>query len=163
MSPHTRAQRRTEELKDAVLGKQITEFVFDRPDAKILETFQNRHPKKDYTIGIKIPEFTCLCPITGQPDFATIYIRYIPDNKCIESKSLKLYVFSYRNFREFHEDCVNRILNDCAKACKPRWMRVIGEFNIRGGISITPIAEYKKPGFEVPDHARTVEKAKRDE
>lgn len=157
------AQRRVEELEDAVLGKTISEFVFDRPNASILETFQNRHSGKDYIIEIEIPEFTCLCPITGQPDFATVYIRYIPDEKCIESKSLKLYIFSYRNFRDFHEDCVNRILDDCVKTCKPRWMRVVGEFNIRGGISITPITEYKKKGFKVPDHARTAENSsKRD-
>lgn len=151
-------QRRIKELKGSVLGKKTTEFVFDKPDVKILETFQNRHSEKDYVIDIRIPEFTCLCPITGQPDFATIHIRYIPDSKCIESKSLKLYVFSYRNFREFHEDCVNRILKDCVKACGPRWMQVVGKFNVRGGISITPIVEYKQRGFEVPDHARTVEK-----
>jgi len=152
------AQRRAKELKDAVLGKTIREFVFDRPNANILETFHNRHSDKDYIVDIEVPEFTCLCPITGQPDFATIYIRYIPDEKCIESKSLKLYIFSYRNFQEFHEDCVNRILDDCVETCKPRWMRVVGEFNIRGGISITPIVEYKKKGFKVPNHARTAEK-----
>lgn len=98
-------QRRTEELKDSVLGKKIMKFSFDKPDAKILETFQNEHPDKDYVINIKIPEFTCLCPITGQPDFATIYIKYIPNKRCIESKSLKIYIFSYRNFREFHGLC----------------------------------------------------------
>jgi 7-cyano-7-deazaguanine reductase len=151
-------ETRAEELKDAVLGEKITKFVFDKPDAKILGTFQNRHPERDYIIDIKIPEFTCICPLTGQPDFATIYIKYIPNEKCIESKSLKLYVFSYRNFGEFHEDVVNRILNDCVKACEPRWMRVIGEFNARGGISITPIAEYKRRGFKLPDYARRVQK-----
>lgn len=150
------AETRAEELKGAVLGKKITEFTFDKPNAKTLETFQNRHPERDYVIEIKIPEFTCVCPITGQPDFATIFIRYIPDRKCIESKSLKLYIFSFRNFGEFHEDVVNRILNDCVKVCEPRWMRVIGEFRVRGGISITPIAEYKKPGFEIPDYTRFI-------
>jgi len=154
-------QRRTEELKENVLGKKITKFDFDKPDAKILETFRNRHHDRDYVVSIKIPEFTCLCPITGQPDFATIYIKYIPDKKCIESKSLKLYIFSYRNFREFHEDCVNRILNDCVKICKPRWMQVIGKFNVRGGISITPITEYKRQGFKVPNYVRTTPAEKR--
>jgi len=147
-------ETRAEELKNAVLGKKITKFVFDKPDAKILETFRNRYRERNYIIDIKIPEFTCLCPLTGQPDFATIYIRYIPDEKCIESKSLKMYIFSYRNFREFHEDVVNRILEDCVKACEPRWMRVIGKFRVRGGISITPIAEYTKQGFRVPEYAR---------
>ncbi len=150
-------QRRKDELKDTVLGKKITRFAFDKPNAEILETFQNRHSERDYIINIKTSEFTCVCPLTGQPDFATICIRYIPNSKCIESKSLKLYMFSYRNFQEFHEDCVNRILNDCVKACKPRWMQVIGEFNVRGGISITPIAEYKKRGFKLPFYARTLQ------
>lgn len=153
-------QPRKEELKKSVLGKDITEFVFDKPSVEILETFENRHSERDYIIDIKIPEFTCVCPLTGQPDFATIFIRYIPNSKCIESKSLKLYVFSYRNFQEFHEDCVNRILNDCVKACEPRWMQVIGKFNARGGIFITPIAEYKKKGFKLPENARTIKTIK---
>jgi 7-cyano-7-deazaguanine reductase len=147
---------RAEELKDIALGKKITEFLFDKPDANILETFQNKNSERDYIVDIKIPEFTCLCPITGQPDFATIYLRYIPNEKCIESKSLKLYIFSYRNFGEFHEDVVNRILNDCVDVCEPRWMQVVGEFRVRGGISIMPIAEYKKKGFKVPAYARMV-------
>jgi 7-cyano-7-deazaguanine reductase len=149
-------QNRRKELKDTVLGKKITEFVFDNPDSIILETFKNRYPNRDYFIKINIPEFTCLCPLTGQPDFATIRIRYIPDLKCIESKSLKLYVFSFRNFSEFHEDCVNRILDDCVKACEPRWMRVSGQFNVRGGISITPVAEYAKEGYRIPENIRVI-------
>lgn len=152
------AKTRAEELKDNALGKKITKFVFDKPDPKLLETFQNRYVERDYIIDIEIPEFTCTCPLTGQPDFATIHIRYIPDEKCIESKSLKMYIFSYRNFGEFHEDVVNRILDDCVQACKPRWMRVVGEFRVRGGISITPITEYKKRGFKLPDYARTTGK-----
>ena len=150
-------QSRKEELKDAVLGKNIRKFIFDKPNPKILETFRNAHQERDYIINMRIPEFTCICPLTGQPDFATIYIRYIPAGKCIESKSLKLYIFSYRNFGEFHEDCVNRILNDCIKACEPKWMQVIGKFNVRGGIAITPIAEHVQPGFNVPDYVRRFE------
>lgn len=145
---------RAEELKDSALGK-ITKYKFDKPDAKILETFQNRYSERDYIISIEIPEFTCICPVTGQPDFGTIYIRYIPDKRCIESKSLKLYILSYRNFGIFYEDCVNRILDDCVKACKPRWMQVIGRFNPRGGIFISPITEYKKPGYKLPEHVKS--------
>lgn len=143
------AQERKKELKDAVLGKKVKKFVFNTPSAKILETFQNRYSNRDYSIEIDIPEFTNICPLTGQPDFAVIRIRYIPDGKCLESKSLKLYIFSYRDFPEFHEDCINRILDDCVKACKPRWIQVSGKFNARGGISITPLAEFTKKGFKL--------------
>jgi len=145
---------RKEELKDSVLGK-VAKQVYDKPDYKILETFQNKYPKRDYVIDIKIPEFTCMCPITGQPDFATIRIHYIPDKKCIESKSLKLYILSYRNFGIFYEDCVNMILDDCIKICDPKWICVTGEFNPRGGISISPTAEYKKPGYTLPEHVKS--------
>ncbi len=145
---------RKEELKDSVLGK-VAKHVYDKPDAKILETFQNKYQKRDYVINIKIPEFTCICPVTGQPDFATIYIKYIPDKKCIESKSLKLYIYSYRNFGIFYEDSVNKILDDCIKICDPRWMQVTGDFYPRGGISIAPIAEYKKEGYKLPEHAKS--------
>ncbi len=143
------AQGRKEELKSAVLGKNVTKFVFNRPSAKILEIFQNRYSKRDYFINIDIPEFTNICPLTGQPDFAVIRIRYVPDEKCLESKSLKIYIFSYRNFPEFHEDCINRILDDCVKVCAPRWMQVSGKFNARGGISFTPVAEFTKKGFKL--------------
>ena len=144
-------QQRKEELSNSVLGKNITKFEFEKPTSSILETFQNRYPNRNYCIHIKIPEFTCLCPLTGQPDFATLDVKYIPDKKCIESKSLKLYVFSFRNFSEFHEDCVNRILDDLISACEPNWIQVEGAFNARGGISISPKAEYLKTGFEVPE------------
>lgn len=147
------AQDRKKELKDAVLGKRVKKYVFDAPSAKILETFQNKYSNRDYSVDMDIPEFTNICPLTGQPDFAVIRISYIPDDKCLESKSLKLYIFSYRNFPEFHEDCINRILEDCIKACEPRWMKVSGKFNARGGISITPIAEFTKKGFNL--HLRT--------
>ena len=142
------AQTRANELKSAVLGKN-TRYVFDKPNWKILETFINRYPHRDYLIQFNIPEFTNVCPLTNQPDFAKIRICYIPHGKCIQSKSLKLYIVSFRNFPEFHEDCVNRILDDCVKACKPRWMQVLGRFNARGGISIMPIAEYTKKGFKL--------------
>lgn len=143
-------QQRKEELKNGVLGKKIEQFKFTEPTPKLLETFSNKFSKRDYLIELTIPEFTNICPLTIQPDFAKIVIRYIPDAKCIESKSLKLYIFSYRNFPEFHEDVVNRILEDCVEACGPRWMLVRGEFNARGGISITPSTQYTKPNFLLP-------------
>lgn len=111
---------------------------------KQLETFSNPEPERDYEIAMDCPEFTSLCPKTGQPDFGTIKIRYIPDNLCIELKSLKLYLWSYRNEGAFYEKVVNQILNDLASACKPRWMEVIGDFNVRGGISARVTAAYGK-------------------
>ena len=145
---------RKEELKDSVLGK-AAKHVYEKPNAEILETFNNKYQKRDYVISIKIPEFTSMCPVTGQPDFGTINIKYIPDKKCIESKSLKLYIHSYRNFGIFYEDCVNKILDDCIKICDPKWIRVAGEFNPRGGISISPTAEYKKPGYMLSEHVKS--------
>lgn len=114
----------------------------DSPDEAKLEAFDNACPDRDYWIHFDCPEFTALCPITGQPDFGHITIRYIPDKKCLESKSLKLYLFSFRNHGTFHEEAVNRILDDVVKAVKPRKIIVKGEFNPRGGISITVEAAY---------------------
>lgn len=108
----------------------------DSPDAAKLEVFDNSHPNRDYLIVLDCPEFTSICPITGQPDFGTIEIEYIADKRCIESKSLKLYLFSFRNHGAFHEEVVNRILDDLVKACKPRKAIVRGDFNPRGGIAI---------------------------
>ena len=109
-----------------------------------LKTFDNKAHKRDYEINISCPEFTSLCPATGQPDFAEIKITYIPDKKCIELKSLKLYINSYRNIGEFHEHVTNKILDDVISACKPRYVKVIGDFNKRGGIKTIVEAEYKK-------------------
>jgi 7-cyano-7-deazaguanine reductase len=102
--------------------------------SKTIEVFPNPKPDRPYTITMDCPEFTCLCPRTGQPDFAKIRIRYVPDNLCIELKSIKLYLWSYRNEGAFHEAVVNRILDDLARACKPRFMEIIGDFFVRGGI-----------------------------
>lgn len=135
-----------------LLGNQNTKYEFNGPNADKLETFENEHPDVDYVISFKAPEFTSLCPKTAQPDFATIYINYIADKRCVESKSLKLYLFSYRNFGEFHEDCVNRIMKDIIKTIKPRWIRVEGQFRPRGGISIVPVAEYCDPEFDAPNY-----------
>jgi 7-cyano-7-deazaguanine reductase len=107
-------------------------------------------PERDYTIRVKVPEFTCLCPKTGQPDFATFHIEYVPDQACIELKSLKLYFWSYRNEGAFHEAVTNRILDDLVRACRPRFMRLTGDFNVRGGIYTTVVAEHRKPGWTAP-------------
>jgi len=107
-----------------------------------LETFRNAYPRRNYWVHFECPEFTALCPITGQPDFGAIAIEYIPDRVCLESKSLKLYLFSFRNYGAFHEATVNRILDDIVDACRPRRLRVTGRFNPRGGIAITVTAEH---------------------
>ena len=114
---------------------------------KELETFDNPNPERDYVIRIRVPEFTCLCPKTGQPDFATFNIDYIADNKCVELKSLKLYFWTFREEGAFHEAVTNQILSDLVSACKPRFMRVTGEFNVRGGIYTTVVAEHRKDGW----------------
>ncbi len=115
--------------------------------SKILNVFDNPNPKRDYTIRIRIPEFTCLCPLTGQPDFATLFLDYIADKKCLELKALKNYIWSYRNEGAFHEAVTNRILDDLANACQPRFMRLTAEFNVRGGIITSVIAEHRTPGW----------------
>ena len=112
--------------------------------SKSIETFLNPSPERDYEIHMECPEFSCLCPKTDQPDFATVDIWYIPDKLCIELKSLKLYMWSYRNKGVFHEAVINKILDDLIQACRPRHIRVVGEFNVRGGIYTSIIAEYDK-------------------
>ena len=111
---------------------------------RTLEVFPNHHPERDYTVTLITGEFTCLCPVTGQPDFARITIRYIPDKSIVESKSLKLYLASFRNEGAFHEHVTNAILDDLVKTIAPRWCKVSAEFAVRGGIAITVDAEYKK-------------------
>ena len=113
---------------------------------EVLETFENKHQENDYWVQFNCPEFTSLCPITGQPDFAEIKIMYIPAARMVESKSLKLYLFSFRNNGDFHEDCVNIIMKDLVKLMAPKYIEVIGLFTPRGGISIYPYANYGKPG-----------------
>ena len=112
----------------------------------ILEAFPNKHPGNDYLVNLVCPEFTSICPITGQPDFATIRIAYIPDERLVESKSLKLYLFSFRNHGDFHEDCVNIIMKDLIRLMQPKYIEVFGEFTPRGGIAIHPLAVYGRPG-----------------
>ncbi len=133
-----------------LLGNQNVSYKSDYAP-EVLETFDNKHPGNDYFVKFNCPEFTSLCPITGQPDFATIYISYIPDIKMVESKSLKL--FSFRNHGDFHEDCVNIIMKDLIKLMNPRYIEVWGKFTPRGGISIDPYCNYGKPGTKYEEMA----------
>ncbi len=123
------------------LGSGSTKLHYDRPDVSILEAFENKARHRDYLIELIYPEFTSLCPVTEQPDFATITVRYVPDARCVESKSFKLYLMAYRNHGAFMETITNTILDDLAAACAPRWMEVKGTFNARGGTLITVTAE----------------------
>ncbi len=147
------AGRKQEELKTiTLLGNQGTTYTYSyNPD--ILEVFDNKHPKNDYFVKFNCPEFTSLCPITGQPDFATIYISYIPSEKMVESKSLKLYLFSFRNHGDFHEDCMNIIMKDLIKLMDPKYIEVWGKFTPRGGISIDPYCNYGRPGTKYEEMA----------
>ncbi len=115
---------------------------------KRLKTFPNPQPERDFRIHMEMPEFSCLCPMTGQPDFATLWLDYVPDRTCVELKSLKLYLWSYRDEGAFHEAVTNRILGDLAKATKPRFMRLTARFNVRGGIYTTVVAEHRKKGWQ---------------
>lgn len=130
-----------------LLGNKKTVYKSDY-DPSVLETFENKHPENDYWVRFNCPEFTSLCPITGQPDFANITISYIPNIKMVESKALKLYLFSFRNHGDFHEDCVNKIMKDLINLMDPKYIEVLGEFTPRGGISIYPYANYGKKGTE---------------
>jgi len=116
--------------------------------SKALETFPNPHPARDYHIHMEIPEFTCLCPKTGQPDFATLILDYIADQQCVELKSLKLYMWSFRNEGCFHEDVTNRILDDLVTATQPRFMRLTAKFYVRGGIFTNVVAEHRQAGWQ---------------
>ena len=138
---------RTTEEKQGItlLGNQKTKYKDDYAP-EVLETFVNKHPDNDYFVKFNCPEFTSLCPITGQPDFATITISYVPGERMVESKSLKLYLFSFRNHGDFHEDCVNIIMKDLIRLMDPKYIEVWGKFTPRGGISIDPYCNYGKPG-----------------
>lgn len=127
------------------LGSAKTTYSMDY-DPSVLESFNNKHPQNDYFIKFNCPEFTSLCPITGQPDFANIIISYVPDQKLVESKSLKLYLFSFRNHGDFHEDVVNIIMKDLIQLMDPKYIEVWGKFLPRGGLSIDPYCNYGKKG-----------------
>ncbi|HHY20753.1 MAG TPA: NADPH-dependent 7-cyano-7-deazaguanine reductase QueF [Bacilli bacterium] len=145
--------RKDEELTGiTLLGNQNNNYTYQY-DPSILEAFDNKHPNRDYFVKFNCPEFTSLCPKTGQPDFATIYISYIPGEKMVESKSLKMYLFSFRNHGDFHEDCVNIIMNDLIDLMDPRYIEVWGKFTPRGGISIDPYVNYGKPGTKFEEMA----------
>jgi 7-cyano-7-deazaguanine reductase len=132
--------------KLTVLGGP-TRYQYDNPDPGMLESFSNAHPDQPWVVGLECAEFTSLCPMTGQPDFGRIRIQYIPARLCVESKSLKLYLGAYRNHGSFHEDCVNRIAADVQACIAPRYLRVLGDFNARGGIAIRPLAV--RPGSDL--------------
>ena len=134
------------------LGRE-TQYLTDY-SPEVLETFENKHPDNDYWVQFNCPEFTSLCPITGQPDFAEIKILYIPGERMVESKSLKLYLFSFRNHGDFHEDCVNIIMKDLVGLMNPKYIEVIGLFLPRGGISIYPYANYGRPGTSYEEMAK---------
>lgn len=136
-------KREKEDL--TLLGNQNVKYK-DEYSPDVLETFINKHQDNDYFVKFNCPEFTSLCPITGQPDFACITISYVPDVKMVESKSLKLYLFSFRNHGDFHEDCVNVIMKDLIKLMDPKYIEVWGKFLPRGGISIDPYCNYGKKG-----------------
>ncbi len=127
----------------------VPSFMSTTP-SKTLETFPNPQPGRDYQIHIRVPEFTCLCPKTGQPDFAELTLEYIPDSRCVELKALKLYVWSYRDEGGFHEDVTNRIVDDLVAALAPRFLRLTAAFNVRGGIYTSVVVEHRAPGWE-PD------------
>ena len=135
--------RERENLK--LLGNKETVYT-NEYDPELLESFSNKHPDNDYFVKFNCPEFTSLCPITGQPDFAKVTISYIPDQFLVESKSLKLYLFSFRNHGDFHEDVINIIMKDLIRKLDPKYIEVWGEFLPRGGISIDPYCTYGKPG-----------------
>ncbi|MFC3900120.1 preQ(1) synthase [Aliicoccus persicus] len=142
-----------DDTKDlTLLGNQNVQYAFDY-DPKVLETFDNKYTKRDYFVKFNCPEFTTLCPITNQPDFATIYISYIPGERMVESKSLKLYLFSYRNHGGFHETSINMIMDDLIELMAPKYIEVWGKFTPRGGISIDPYCNYGKPGTKFEEMA----------
>lgn len=146
-------QRQQGELTDlSLLGNQETTYNFDYTP-EVLETFDNKHPNRDYFVKFNCPEFTTLCPKTNQPDFGTIYVSYIPDQKMVESKSFKLYLFSFRNHGDFHEDSINIIMNDLIELMEPRYIEVWGKFTPRGGISIDPYCNYGKPNTKYEEIA----------
>ena len=145
--------RSAEEMKDlSLLGNHTT--YRDDYAPEVLESFPNKHPERDYFVKFNCPEFTSLCPKTGQPDFANITISYVPDGRLVESKSLKLYLFSFRNHGDFHEDCVNIILDDLVKLLEPKYMEVWGRFMPRGGLSIDPYVNYGQAGTAWEEAAR---------
>jgi 7-cyano-7-deazaguanine reductase len=143
--------------KLTLLGSGPTVYRYDNPDATLLEVFDNQHPASAWVVEFDCGEFTSLCPMTGQPDFGRIRVHYVPRTLCVESKSLKLYLGAYRNHGSFHEDCVNRIADDIYGRIEPRYLRVFGDFNVRGGIAIKPLAVRSDPSLSDRERAQVVE------
>src|SRR6202158_2183234 len=141
------AQRRS---KNALASLTALGSCTRAKPSRLLETFPNPNPERDYAIHMEIPEFSCLCPKTGQPDFATLYLDYVPERLCVKLKSLKLYIWSFRNEGKFHEAVTNEILDDLLAATAPRFMRLTAKFFVRGGIFTTVVAEGRKPGWQPP-------------
>jgi 7-cyano-7-deazaguanine reductase len=131
-----------------------TTYRYDSPDAAVLEAFDNPHPAAAWAVCLHCSEFTCLCPVTGQPDYGRLHIGYVPGRLCVESKSLKLYLMRYRNHGTFHEDCVNRVADDLCGTISPRYLRVYGDFNPRGGIAIRPLAVRAAPNLDEGEELR---------
>lgn len=154
-----RSEKKLESIKS--LGNSKTEYPCDY-DPSVLECFENEHPNNDYVVTFYAYEFSSLCPKTGQPDFAKLYIKYIPKIKMVESKSLKLYLFSFRNHGDFHEDCINMIMKDLVKLMEPKYLEVTGIFTPRGGVSITPFANYSngEPKYNQLRDARLLDELK---
>ena len=132
------------QFQDLTLLSKNENNYFTSPDDTKLESFENKYQQRDYWITFDCPEFTSLCPVTNQPDFGHITIKYIPDGRCVESKSLKMYLYAFRNHNTFHEEVVNRVLSDVIEACDPREAIVVGEFRPRGGIALKIEASHKK-------------------
>ncbi len=143
--------------KLTLLGAGTTAYRHDHPEAAMLEVFDNQHPGTPWVVEFECTEFTSLCPMTGQPDFGRIRIHYAPAELCVESKSLKLYLGAYRNHGSFHEDCVNRIADDICARIAPRYLRVFGDFNVRGGIAIKPLAVRVAPTISDSERAQVLE------
>ncbi len=134
-----------------------TEYRYDDPDASVLETFDNPYPTSPWVVSLLCNEFTTLCPVTGQPDYGRIRVEYVPDGLCVESKSLKLYLMRYRNEGTFHEACVNRVADDLCARLSPRYLRVYGDFNARGGIAIKPLAVRSAADLTQAEEARCLD------
>lgn len=143
--------------KLTLLGAGATGYRYDHPEAAMLELFDNQHPGVPWVVEFECTEFTSLCPMTGQPDFGRILIHYAPAQLCVESKSLKLYLGAYRNHGSFHEDCVNQIADDISTRIEPRYLRVFGDFNVRGGIAIKPLATRVSPALSSTERAEILE------
>ncbi len=154
MKPPRKTESTSKAAAKSLSGKETPTHLTklgDKPTVlptKTLETFPNPQPKRDFVIHMQIPEFTCLCPITGQPDFATLYLDYIPEKRCVELKSLKLYVWSFRDEGKFHEAVANEILDDIVQAIAPRFARLTAKFWVRGGIFTTIVAEHRAKGWK---------------